>query len=74
MQAICGAKTRAGGPCQKHPMANGRCMLHGGKSLSGINHGRYVSGDFTREALQAKKRDALLILATTALLELEEIL
>jgi hypothetical protein len=29
---ICGAKTRQGTPCQKTPLANGRCRLHGGKS------------------------------------------
>ena len=28
----CGARTRAGGRCGQHPMANGRCYLHGGKS------------------------------------------
>lgn len=43
---ICGAKTRAGTPCQRAPMANGRCNLHGGKSPRGIasphfKHGRY---------------------------------
>ncbi|MDK4689684.1 HGGxSTG domain-containing protein [Kingella negevensis] len=32
MAKICGAKTRSGLPCQKSPMANGRCKLHGGKS------------------------------------------
>lgn len=30
---ICGAKTkRTGAPCQKSPLKNGRCRLHGGKS------------------------------------------
>ena len=28
----CGAKTRAGRPCKRFAMANGRCELHGGKS------------------------------------------
>lgn len=28
----CGAKTRAGRPCQAPVMANGRCKLHGGRS------------------------------------------
>jgi len=45
-QARCGAKTRARTPCKSIAMANGRCRLHGGKSLSGIaspsfKHGRY---------------------------------
>jgi len=30
--ATCGAKTRAGTPCRSHPMANGRCRMHGGAS------------------------------------------
>lgn len=29
---VCGAKTRKGTPCQKNPLSNGRCRLHGGKS------------------------------------------
>jgi uncharacterized protein YjcR len=29
---ICGAKTRNGTACQKAPLKNGRCRLHGGKS------------------------------------------
>src|SRR5262245_19691930 len=42
----CGAKTRAGGPCQRAAMPNGRCSKHGGKSLvgpaaPGFRHGRY---------------------------------
>lgn len=31
-KAVCGAKTRQGTPCQKTPLKNGRCRLHGGKS------------------------------------------
>jgi len=43
---ICGAKTRTGKPCQKPPIAFGRCRLHGGSSKSGtalpqFKHGRY---------------------------------
>jgi uncharacterized protein YjcR len=32
MKTLCGAKTRAGKPCRKSPMNNGRCRLHGGLS------------------------------------------
>lgn len=32
MAEMCGAKTRAGTPCQRAPMPNGRCYLHGGAS------------------------------------------
>ena len=44
---ICGAKRRADGqPCQRAPMPNGRCYLHGGKTPGGIasaswKHGKY---------------------------------
>lgn len=42
----CGAKTRAGTPCRRPAMMNGRCDKHGGKSPGGIasprtKHGRY---------------------------------
>ncbi len=48
MSDICGAKTRQGGKCQKSPMPNGRCHLHGGKTPKGVDsvhwkHGRYSS-------------------------------
>lgn len=32
----CGAKTRSGHPCKNSAMPNGRCRMHGGKSLKGI--------------------------------------
>lgn len=42
----CGAKKRDGTPCPTPAMANGRCRMHGGKSLKGaesptLKHGRY---------------------------------
>ena len=48
MKKKCGAKTRAGGKCQRAPMENGRCRLHGGATPSGpaspnYKHGRYAS-------------------------------
>lgn len=45
---VCGAKLRGkNAHCQKAPMANGRCRLHGGKTPSGpesphFRHGRYA--------------------------------
>lgn len=45
----CGAKTRSGGACRQPAMKNGRCRLHGGKSLSGREHGRYRTGFHTKE-------------------------
>ena len=46
----CGAKTRSGGKCQKHGMANGRCRLHGGLSPRGRDHWNYQHGECTKEA------------------------
>lgn len=44
--AKCGAKTRAGSPCQRSGRANGRCNLHGGKTPKGqrnaVKHGFYA--------------------------------
>ena len=47
---ICGAKRRDGGICQNAGMGNGRCRMHGGASVSGVDHpgfrhGRYSSSD-----------------------------
>ncbi len=46
----CGAKTRAGTPC-RHPagwgtdhVGEGRCKLHGGSSLRGVQHPNFVDG------------------------------
>jgi len=58
---FCGAKTRTGGRCKQPAMANGRCRLHGGKSLSGKQHGRYKHGHFTRAAKEERKRLAALL-------------
>ncbi len=44
----CGAKTRAGTPCQRAPMENGRCNLHGGKSLKGIAHPNFQGKGYSR--------------------------
>lgn len=32
VKLLCGTRTRAGVPCQRHPMRNGHCRLHGGLS------------------------------------------
>lgn len=51
----CGAKTRKGGLCRQPAMRNGRCRLHGGKSKSGKEHGRYKHGRFIKEELEARR-------------------
>jgi hypothetical protein len=41
----CGAHARTTGkPCQRWAMANGRCMMHGGKSLWGKEHPSFKTG------------------------------
>lgn len=53
----CGAKTRSGKPCQSPAMANGRCRMHGGKSLGGVDSPTFKHGRYSRylpEHIQAK--------------------
>ena len=52
----CGAKTRKGGSCRQPAMKNGRCRLHGGKSLSGTAHGRYKHGNRTKAAMEMRRQ------------------
>lgn len=55
----CGAKTRAGSPCQQPAMTNGRCRLHGGKSPGaprGDRNGNYRHGLRTKEAIADRHR------------------
>ncbi|MFC2064159.1 HGGxSTG domain-containing protein [Chloroflexota bacterium] len=44
----CGAKTKDGTPCQNSPMKNGRCHLHGGKSLGGVDSPTYKHGRYSK--------------------------
>jgi len=41
---LCGAQTRSGGTCQKAPMTNGRCKLHGGKTPRGVDNPNFKTG------------------------------
>lgn len=45
---VCGAKTRQGTPCQRAPMPNGRCYLHGGKSLIGAASPTFKTGRYSK--------------------------
>lgn len=54
-RSICGAKNRQGGECRQPPMPNGRCRFHGGMSLAGKDHGRYVHGKYTKDALANRR-------------------
>ena len=66
MKAICGAHARTTGqPCQKPPMANGRCRLHGGLST-----GRpIITGIYTKAAKAQRAQLRRLILAVNDLLK-----
>jgi len=47
----CGAKLRKSNPpryCQRYPMPNGRCHLHGGKSLKGPASATYQGKGFSK--------------------------
>src|SRR5215217_6047282 len=56
----CGARTRAGTPCQS-PAVNGkaRCRMHGGAKGSGApkgsGNGNYRHGQFTCEAIEERR-------------------
>jgi hypothetical protein len=65
----CGAKTRHGGPCRQPAMTNGRCRLHGGKSKKGKEHGRYLHGRRTKEAIATQQMVSDLIRQARQLLE-----
>ena len=49
-------------------MKNGRCRLHGGKSLSGKQHGRYKHGRYTRAAIEERRQLNSLLREVAALL------
>lgn len=47
-RVLCGARTRSGEPCKTIAMKNGRCRMHGGKSLSGIASGSFKHGRYSK--------------------------
>ena len=55
----CGAKTRAGTPCQSPPVpGRTRCRLHGGLSPGaprGSRNGNYTNGEWTAEAIEERR-------------------
>lgn len=44
----CGAKTRSGGRCRAPAMKNGRCRIHGGKSLAGPAAANFKTGRYSK--------------------------
>jgi hypothetical protein len=55
----CGAKDRAGMPCQSPPMKDRkRCRIHGGLSPGaprGHKNGNYKDGYWTKEAIEGRR-------------------
>jgi hypothetical protein len=55
----CGARTRAGTPCQRSAIrGRKRCRLHGGLSPGaprGARNGNFRNGDWTAEAIEERK-------------------
>ncbi|MGN7614024.1 HGGxSTG domain-containing protein [Magnetococcales bacterium HHB-1] len=55
----CGAKTRAGTPCQRFPLkGKKRCRLHGGMSPGAPkgNRNAWKHGYYSREAQEARRK------------------
>lgn len=50
----CGARTRSGGHCRTAAMPNGRCRMHGGKSLRHWRSPRWRHGRFSKYSQAAK--------------------
>lgn len=75
---VCGAKTRRGGSCQRHPCKNGRCSLHGGKSTGPrtpegklrSRMGPWKHGMRTKEAMEARQELKKLLHESDALIDL----
>lgn len=59
----CGAKTRAGHPCRRFAMPNGRCEFHGGKSTGpkDLTKWHLKHGRFSKAAIAERKQFAALL-------------
>jgi hypothetical protein len=63
IDAICGARNRAGALCGNRPRPNGRCRFHGGMStgprtaegLERLRDARTVHGAYRSEALEMRR-------------------
>ena len=65
----CGARTRAGHPCGRYAMANGRCRMHGGLStgprtpegLEQSQKANWKHGRYSKEAIIQRRKDRALV-------------
>lgn len=48
MKICLAPKRKSGEPCQAYAMTNGRCRIHGGKSLTGIAAPRFETGRYSK--------------------------
>ena len=79
MDGRCGARNRAGTPCRRWPMPNGRCRLHGGCStgprtaegLARLRAARTIHGGRGAEARELRALIARLKAETARLFEME---
>ncbi len=77
VEGRCGARTRAGTPCRRWPMPNGRCRLHGGCStgprtaegLARLAAARTIHGGRSAEARALRALIARLKASTARLCE-----
>ena len=51
----CGSKCRDGSSCTQPAMANGRCRMHNGKAVEGIEHHSFKHGRYSRLAAAMPK-------------------
>lgn len=67
----CGAKTRAGTPCQGPAMPNGRCRMHGGNNPGAPkgNRNALKHGFYSADAIAQRRQNAALIRAAEKLLK-----
>ena len=67
----CGARTRKGTPCRSPAMANGRCRMHGGKSLGAPigNSNARKHGLYTAVAFAERRELAALLRSMRGVIE-----
>ncbi len=67
----CQARTRAATPCQSPAMTNGRCRMHGGKTLGAAkgNSHAFSHGRYTADAIAERRELAALLRSMRGLVE-----
>jgi hypothetical protein len=78
--AKCGARTRAGHPCGRYAMSNGRCRMHGGLSTGpktpyGLERSRRANwkhGMYSAEVKAKRRENRLLVRLMRELIDVVE--